>query len=432
MAHRNLKTSLSPLQSGIAIASLAALALVLVLFHVITISSAVIAPGRVVVQGNPRPVQSLEGGLVREIDVRNGDSVTAGEVLVRLDPTLFEINRDIIRGRLAELLARQSRLKAEEQGLTEVPAPVLDNRLAALDIGRYLTGQREIFQSRRAVMDSQKAQLDERIEQYRAQMDGLQAQVEAMADQIRYVSQEVDNLQALSDQDLVPESRLLELQGRQAALLGRAAQYRSELAQVSNAIRDADLQRALIDREFREKVVTELRDVTAGAEENLLELVRTEKTLERLDIRAPASGIIHEMQIWTVGGIIPPQQTIMTIVPVSDGVQFEARIQPTAVNTIHVGQKARIRFPAFDRRTTPELNGIISGISPDSVFDQATGQSFYRVDISISTDELVRLGAAELIPGMPVEAFLQTGDRSVLNFLVKPFTDQFYHAFREG
>ncbi|MCB1364090.1 MAG: HlyD family type I secretion periplasmic adaptor subunit [Rhodobacteraceae bacterium] len=427
-----VKTGLNRGERLFGMASLAALALLLVLFHLVTIGGAVIAQGRVVVQGKPRPVQSLEGGIVSEIRVRDGDMVAAGDIVVRLDPTLVRINQDILRARLAELIVRRARLEAEEQGLDGLSMPAL---VAGLDRGaarRHLTGQREVFQSRQAVLDSRKAQLRERILQYEAQISGLEAQVGATESQVDFITQEVENLTVLRKQGLVPESRLLELQGRQADLFGRIALHRSDLAQTRNAIRDAELKIVQAEREFHEGVVTELRDVTAKIEENTLELARVQEKLRRLDILAPVGGIVHEMQIWTEGGVVPPQETLLKVVPVSEAMEFEFQIMPDAIDTVHLGQPARVRFPAFDQRTTPELTGTISGISPDSVHDPATGRSFYRVNVALPQPELARLGQADLIPGMPVEAFLETGQRSVLNFLVKPIADQFAHAFREG
>jgi HlyD family secretion protein len=427
-----IKTGLDQRERLIGISSVLGLILVVGLFHIVTIDSAVIATGQVVVQGKPRPVQSLEGGLVHKINVREGDVVTAGQVIVRLDPTVAQINMDIIRSRLAELVGRRARLEAEQQKLSEFPPIASIGQLELKDIERYLAGQYEIFYSRRAVLEGQRAQLNEQIQQFEAQSNGFEAQIDATESQVDLISREIGNLETLLTQGLVPESRLLELQRRRASLLGQIAFHRSELARLRNAIRDAELKITQGEREFHASVVSELREVTAGIEENLLEMARVGETLERLDIRAPVSGIVHELEIWTSGGVVPPQKTLMTVVPLSEGMEFEVQVAPDAIDTVYVGQSARIRFPSFDRRSTPELNGTISTISPDSVSDPTTGRTFYRVDVELSQDELTRLNGAELISGMPVEAFFQAGNRSVLSFLVKPLADQLAHAFREG
>ena len=428
----DVKTGLGPRERLYGLISVGALVLLFLLFQIISIGSAVVASGRVVVQGNPRPVQSLEGGIVNEVRVENGDSVTAGEVLLRLDPTLLNITRDIIQGRLGELIARRARLEAEEHQLDDVTTPDLPLGLDASGLTRHLAGQREIFRSRRAVLASRKAQLLERVQQFEAQISGIQAQIEATEAQVKFVSREAGNLQILHDQGLAPESRLLDLQGRHAGLLGQIALYRSELAGAQNSIRDAELKIVQGEREFHEAAVTELREVTAAIDENTLELAKVSETLARLDVRAPVAGVVHEVQAWAGGGVVPPKETILTIIPVSGGFEFELQVAPQSIDTVFVGQAARIRFPSFDQRSTPELTGAISVISPDSVTDPTTGQVFYRVEVVIPRDELTRLGGAELIPGMPVEAFLQTGERSILSFLTKPLMDQISHTFREG
>ena len=426
------KTYLNTGERRFGMLSLICLLLVFGLFHIITIDSAIIAQGQVVVQGKPRPVQSLEGGVVADIHVSDGDRVAAGQVVVQLDPTLAQINQDIVRGRLAELVAREFRLDAELQQLDRFPSLIVDGYLDTEEVKKHLAGQYELFQSRRAVLDSQRAQLNERKQQHGAQITGLEAQIQAGQEQADLLTREVGNLDSLFKQGLVQESRLLELQGRKAGLLGQMALHRSEVARMRNSIRDAELKITQAEREFREEVVSEAREVSAKISENMLELARTEEQLKQLNILAPVNGVVHELQIWTSGGVIPPLETLMTVVPVSEGVEFEVQVAPDAIDTVYLGQETRIRFPSFDQRATPELTGAISGVSPDSVTDPTTGLTFYRVDVMLSDEELARLGQAELIPGMPLEAFLQTGDRSILNFLVKPLVDQLSYAFRES
>ena len=420
----HVKIGLGPRERILGLVSVSALMLIFALFHFISIDSAVVASGRVAVQGNPRPVQSLEGGIVTEVRVQNGDKVAAGEILVRLDPTLLNISRDIIRGRLAELITRRARLEAEELQLSNVVFPEIPPDLDEKALGRHVAGQREIFRSRQLVLASQKAQLLERIEQHHAQIEGIDAQIKATQSQVNFITREVTNLQILHDQGLTPESRLLELQGRQAALLGQIAQYQSELSAARNSVRDTELKIVQSDREFHEEAVTLAREVTAQIDENTLELARVNETLARLDVRAPVGGVVHEVQDWAGGGMVPPKETILTIIPVSKGREFELQVPPESIDSVYAGQAARIRFPSFDQRSTPELTGTISIISADSVTDQAK--------VHIPPKELMRLKSAELIPGMPVEAFLQTGERSILSFLTKPLVDQITHTFRES
>lgn len=427
-----VKTRLGPAERLIALCGAGGLLLILVLFDVITIGSAVIANGQVVVLGKPRPVQSLENGVVRAVEVENGDTVQAGDVVVRLDPTMMEINQNILRGRLSELLARRARLTAEQRNLDAIAPLDAPKGLDPEDVARHLVGQQELFRSRRSVLEAQIDQLRERISQHDSEIVSYEAQIDATEEQIAFVTQEVDNLVVLNEKGLVPESRLLELQGRQASLTAQLARNRSDLERTRNKIRDAELKILQTEREFQEQVITELRDVTTRAAETALELARIRETLQRLDVRAPVGGIVHELQIRAAGSVVAAQETLLTVVPVSDGVAFELRVSPDAIDSVFAGQEARLRFPAFNQRTTPELFGAVHTVSPDSVTDRYTGQPFYRVTVDVSSTELARLGDLELIPGMPLEAFLQTGERSVLNFLIKPFTEQFSHAFRES
>lgn len=395
------------------------------------ITSAVIAPGKVVVRGLPKQVQSLDGGVIERILVRDGDVVRKGDVLLRLDPSLLQINLEIYRNRLAEVVAREARLDAEYQKLERPDFSAKSRHLNGIDLRQHFSGQHEIFVARRDVLSGRKEQLAERVLQFRNQIAGVDAQIVAKKDQLTYVTQELSNLRSLSSKGLVRESAVLELQGRESALLGQIAEHQSELARIHNSIRDTELEVVQSDREFREQVVTELRATTAEREELILQIVTIEKQLERIDILAPTDGIVHELQATTEGGVIAPEATITQIVPLSEGVEFKLQVAPQSIDEVFVGQTAKVIFPAFNQRTTPSLIGVVAGISPTSVEDPQTGAAYFRIDLTLTAEEIGRLGDVELIPGMPVEAFLQTGDRSVLTYLTQPLLQQFKRAFRE-
>jgi HlyD family secretion protein len=209
------------------------------------------------------------------------------------------------------------------------------------------------------------------------------------------------------------------------------AERQSELARIRNSIRDTELEILQSERQFKEDVVTELRKTTTEREELVLQIVTVEKQLERIDVLAPADGIVHEMTVSTVGGVVAPEATIVQIVPLSEGVEFEVRVDPKSIDQIFVGQSAKVVFPAFDMRSKPEIFGSLANVPPSSVTDPATGQSYYRVGLSVPPEQLALLGNVELIPGMPVEAFLQTGERSVMSYLTKPLLNQLQRAFRD-
>lgn len=402
------------------------------LFHVIQIDGAVIASGQAVVQGKPRPVQSLDGGIAQAIHVSDGDRVEAGAVLIELDQTLHKVTRDILRARLSELAARRARLTAESNNHDRISAPGALPGLDAVALRAQLAGQTAIFHARRLVRESQEAQLRERIAQFQGRFAGVGAQIAAAQNQSELLRQEISNLETLSARDLVPEARLLELQGRLAALEGQIVTLRSEADGNHNSIREAELEITRLQRSFREQVTTELREVVLQLDETQLELARIAAEMNRLEIRAPVGGVVHELQIVAAGGVVAPQEVLLSVIPVADGVEFNLELATDAIDSVYEGQEARLRFPAFNVNSTPEIFGEVSRLSPDSILDQATGRRFYRVAVAVPPEELARLGDAELVPGMPVEALLQTGSRSILSYLVKPITDQVAHAFREG
>ena len=415
-----------------ALGSVALFGLMVVWAQVTMINGAVIASGQVVVRGKPKMVQSLDGGVVEAILVENGDVVAAGDLLLRLDPTLLAINLDIYRTRLAEALARKARLEAEQLGL---PAPVFGydtTYLGGLPQTLQHEGQRQIFLARRDVLIGRREQLTEKIGQFRNQITGVKGQIAALQDQLRFIETDLANTRRLTDQGLARGSQLLEQERMRSAMLGQISEQQSGLAGIANSIRDTEMEILQGERQFKEEVVTDLRDVTTQSEELTLQIVTTQKQLDRIELRAPADGIIHELQAATIGGVVAPGAIIVQIVPLSEGVEFELRLETQAVDKVHVGQRARVMLPSFNQRITPEIFGSLTAISPSSITDPATGQSFYRLQLTIPPEELARLGPdADLVPGMPVEAFLQTGERSALAYLTKPLVDQLARAFRE-
>lgn len=396
------------------------------------ITSAVIAPGQVVVRGQPKQVQSLDGGVIERIFVVDGDVVNKGDVLLRLDPSLLEINLDMYRNRLAEVAAREARLEAEYQEIEEPVFKVADAYLDGIDMTRHYIGQTEVLKARREVLNGRKEQLAERILQFGNQISGVEALINAKEEQLAFIAKELENVRNLNAQGLARESEMLSLQRNESALLGEIAEYRSELARIHNSIRDTELEMLQSDREFKEQVVTELRETTAQREELVLQIVTVQKQLERIDILAPTHGIVHQMQTSTEGGVLAPEVTIAEIVPLSEGVEFKLRVDPRSIDQVFVGQTARVVFPAFNMRTTPELFGSVSGVAPSSVQDPATGESYFQIDLTLPAEQLALLGEVTLIPGMPVEAFLQSGGRSVFIYLTEPLVQQIKRAFRES
>ena len=396
-----------------------------------TIGGAVMAAGQAVVHGKPKLVQSLEGGTVGDILVHNGDTVAAGDLVVRLDPTLVQTNLDISRTRIAAALALRSRLQAEQNGQSVLSFnyPALPFTLP--DIATHERSQREIFAARAAVLQGGRDQLTETLLQYDSQTTGAEGQIAAIQDQLDWLERDIANKSDLAGRGLARQSELSDLQRARAVLTGQMAAQQAELARVSNARRDSTLKTLQAERTFMEDVVTELRKTNDQIDELTLDIVTRTAQLAQLDIRAPAAGIVHEMQVNTTGGVIAPGGTIAQIIPLDDGMDFELQVDPRAVDQVYPGQTARLVLLSFDPQVTPKLMARVTTVSPGTIADPQTGRSFYRVALSVSQEELARLPNVTLVSGMPVEAYLETGERSVLSYLLHPILSHLNHALRE-
>lgn len=395
------------------------------------INGAVIAQGNVEVASRPKLVQHLDGGIIEEILISNGDMVQAGDVLLRLDATLLSANLNIYQTRLSEATVRRDRLVSEQENQNYITWTDVSVFAEIAELGVIRSGENEIFRSRRELQDGRHEQLAEKILQFGNQTKGVRGLIKSKEDQLALMDTEITAIQTLVDRGLARESQLLGLLRGQADMLGQIAEHTSELARIQNSIRDTELEVLQIDRQFREGVVTELRDATAQIQELSQQIFSTEKQLERVEIRAPDAGRIHELQFSTLAGVVAPGAVILQIIPQDDNLSFELQIDPASVDQVFPGQEARVRFPAFNQRTTPELVGAVQDISPTSVQNEATGLFFYRVSVVISPEELAKLHGLELVPGMPVQAFLQTVKRTVFGYLTKPLTEQLAQAFRE-
>lgn len=399
--------------------------------HYTEINGAVIASGQVVVRGKPKSVQHLDGGVVEEILVKDGDRVNAGDPLLRLDATLLRANLKIYNTRYVNALSLRDRLIAEQGDREEITFDNSDPLLQDLDFAAARKGQQAIFESRREVRKGRFEQLREKVAQFNNQISGTNVLIAAKEEQLTYIDKELKSLSTLVAKRLARESQILSIQRARADILGQVGEHRSELARIANSIRDTELEILQQTRQMREEVVMELRDVTTTIEELVQQIFSTQKQLDRIEVRTPVAGIVHEMQFSTIGGVIPPGGTIMQIIPTNGDVVFETRVNPASVDQVHIGQTAKLMFTAFNQRTTPEILGMVENVSANTVEDRNTGETFYRAQIVVAKKELDKLNGQELVPGMPVEAFLQTGERSVISYLLRPLTDQVARAFRE-
>jgi membrane fusion protein, type I secretion system len=396
------------------------------------ISGAVVASGSLVVDSNVKKVQHLTGGIVGELRVRDGDHVRAGDIVVRLDETVTRANLAIITKGLDELMARKARLESERDGADTIvfPAQLLagagdPDRAAAID------SERKLFNLRRTARSGQKAQLQERIAQLQEEISGLTAQQNSKAKEIALIERELAGVRELWKQNLVQLTRLTALEREAARLDGERGQLIAAAAQAKGKIAETSLQILQIDQDIASDVAKELREVDGKIGEFIERKVAAEDQLKRIDIRAPQDGTVFQLAVHTVGGVITAGDPIMLIVPEADNLSVEVKVNPQDIDQLQLNQKAILRFTAFNVRTTPEIEGTVTRISADTSTDQRTGQSYYTVRIAMAADQVERLGDVKLLPGMPVEAFVQTGDRTMWSYLMKPLHDQFVRAFRE-
>ena len=396
------------------------------------IAGALIAQGSIVVDSNVKKVQHPTGGVVGKLNVQDGDRVKAGDILVQLDDTITRANLAIVTKGLDELGARKARLVAERDGTESVSFPA--NLLARGEepsVAVAVANERKLFELRRSARLGQKAQLKQRISQLQDEILGLSAQQEAKAREITLINKELEGVRELWKNNLVQITRLTALERDGARVEGERAQLVASVAQAKGKITETELQIIQIDQDLSSEVAKDMREVDAKFGEFVERKVTAEDQLKRIDLRAPQDGIVLESKVHTVGGVIPAGDTIMQIVPESDNLLVEAKVNPHDIDQVQIGQSAVLRFSAFNLRTTPEINGTITRISADTTTDQRTGQTYYTTRIAMTKSEIARLGDIKLIPGMPVEAFVQTGERTVMSYLMKPLQDQFMRAFRE-
>jgi len=396
------------------------------------ISGALIAPGSIVVESNVKKVQHPTGGVVGEVRAHDGDLVKAGDIVVRLDDTVTKASLAIVTKNLDGLWARAARLEAEQRGLDKITfPPMLTDRVSDPEVKAVMASEAKLFEVRVNGRTGQKAQLRERIVQLNEEIAGLAAQEKAKDQEIELVQKELTGVSDLYDKHLVQLSRLTTLQRDAARLSGERAQYIASRAQAKGKITETELQIIQVDKDVVSDVSKDLRETNDKIGEFVERKVTAEDQLRRVDIRAPQDGMVLQSSVHTVGGVITAGDAIMLIVPQADDLQVEAKVNPQDIDKLQVGQKTLLRLSAFNQRTTPELNGVVTRVSPDVTTDQRTGQSYYTIRVSMPAEEVARLGDVKLIPGMPVEAFVQTGERTLLSYLIKPLNDQLMRAFRE-
>ncbi|MEL6565479.1 MAG: HlyD family type I secretion periplasmic adaptor subunit [Pseudomonadota bacterium] len=399
------------------------------------IAGAIIASGRIEVDQNRQIVQHPEGGVVVEIGVQEGDSVEAGELLLQLDVAQLRTSLAIVESQLYELMARRGRLEAERDDLDII---VYDEELMTVSAERpqvkeLIRGQQNLFDARGDTIASTREQLAERIAQTRNQIVGIEAQEASLGRQLALIEQELAAQQSLLDRGLAQASGVLSLQRQAASLEGELGELAASKAQAEQRITEVQIESLRLGTDRREEAITQLRDLRTRE----LELIEQRQGLltdiDRMEIRAPVSGIVYNMRVQTLRSVIRPADPVLFLIPQDRPLVIAARVDPIHIDQIVTGQAVNLRFSALDQRTTPELVGQVALVSADSFEDETLGSSFYRAEIVLNPGEVEKLPDGQvLIPGMPVEAFIRTDERSPLTYLIKPMMDYFNRAFREN
>lgn len=397
------------------------------------ISGAVIAPGIIVVETKAKRVQHQEGGIIKEIRVQAGDLVKAGDLVVKLDDTVVQANLSMIMSELGELEAQEVRLIAERDGHAQMhyPSELMDRGKQEPAIAGSLSDQRALREARGSAIQGRKAQLNEQIAQLEDHIRGLAVQRSAKTESIQLINERLKALEPLLLKGLVLATEVTILKRDRAELVGDRGGLVSQIAQAHETISERRLHIIQIEDEFRSAVLEDLQVVRARIAQLHEEQIAALDKLRRVEIRAPRTGYIHQLNVHTVGGVVGAGETLMLIVPREDVLIVEAQLQPTDVDQVQAGQAAIIRLPAFNQRTTPELTAHVTTISADLTRDEVTGTNYYLAQLLIGERELTKLEDKKLVPGMPIEAFIQTGKRTILSYLVKPMTDHIAHAFKE-
>ncbi len=398
------------------------------------ISGAVIFPGAVEVDQNRQVVQHPEGGVVAEIRVKEGDQVKAGDILVRLDATLLRSRLKAVEGQYFEQMARSARLAAERDDL-EHPAyapELTQNAAKNPEIAALIEGQNRLFHSRKETLATQIAQLNKKIGQIDSQIAGQNAQLDALQQQRLLIREELSSQTALLEKGLTQASRVLALQRQEVGLSGDIGGLIANRAQAEGRATETELEITKLSAQRRETAISTLRDLAANRLDLIEQRVSLIEQLNRLDIRAPVSGVVHGLSVFAERSVLRPADPILFLIPQDRPLLIAAQIDPIHVDQIHVGQDVRLQFSSFSSQTTPELNGTVATLSPDAFQNEANGQSFYRAEIFLNKGEREKLpDGASLLPGMPVTGFARTQDQTPLTYLLKPFTAYFTKAFRD-
>jgi len=396
------------------------------------LDSAAVAPGRVTVASNRKTVQHLEGGIVKDLLVKEGDAVAGGEILIQLDDTQSRARLDLLRGRYDKLLATEARLEAEQAFAPGIKFPEsLTSRRNQPEVAKVLDAEKNLFQARRRSIEGRIHIFHKRIAQLNKEISGLQAQVAAEQEQIALIEDERASFEILFKRGVVGKARLLRLKREAAELQGDAAEHLSMITQARQRIGETELEINDLKNNMLNQVVGGLRDTQAELVDVSERLKAAEDILVRTGIRAPQAGVVMGLNVHTEAGVIAPGQRLLDIVPEDDTLVIEAQVTPNDIDVVYAGLPAQVRLTAFKQRNTPMLDGKLTRVSADSFTDERSGASYFLARVAIDAAELKKLDGRELYPAMGAEVMIKTGKRTTMDYILAPLTDSLRQAFRE-
>lgn len=398
------------------------------------LDSAVVTQGTVVVESNIKKVQHPTGGVVGSIHVKEGQRVKEGDVVVRLDETATRANLSIVMNELTATRARVARLVAERAGATHVafPTDLIARAQADGEVKAMIEGEMQHFASRLTTRLGQKAQLQERIGQLTQELKGFAEQQRSLEIQLKVARDELVPLRGLEAKGLTTRPRITALEREIARNDGQLGEVTARISATRGKVAETELQVLQLDKDHATEVSKELREGETRINELQEKRTAAEDQLRRIEIKAPIDGLVHQLAVHTVGGVVSQTESLMLIVPETDRLIVEIRIQPQDIDQVHKGQPTRVRFTAFNQRTTPEVWGTLHRVAADLTRDQQTGQSFFSGAVIIDESELkTKLAGLKLIPGMPADAFIKTGERTLASYIMKPLADHMQRSLRE-
>jgi HlyD family secretion protein len=422
---------------GIAIAGLATVVLFIGVFGVWSIfaplESAAMGPGVVEAESSRKTIQHLEGGIIGEILVQDGDAVHAGQTLIRLDDTKPRTTLFALKGQFWDALAREARLVAERDDKDAIQWPArLEAQKDDPAVAQVLAGQQRIFTTRRELFDSKRQVIEQRIAQVNEEIAGYRAQEAAARQRITLINEEIKGVKELAEKGLERKPRLLQLQRDLADIEGRRGELAAQIAKAQQTIAESEVQIINQQNDTQNDVATQLRDTQQKIHELAEQMQAASDVLSRIEVKAPQDGVVTDLKVHTRGGVIQAGEPLMDLVPARDKLVVTVQVRPEDINVVREGLTAHVRLIPYKQRRTPQIDGVVTYVSADRLVDKRTNQPYYAAKVRLDADELEKLhGEVELYPGMPAEAMIKTGESTVALYALAPIVDSFHRAFRE-